>query len=143
MNISKNISALFFILMPFVFLFSCTGNDNKPAQAYTGMAEISFQDSIFHLGDLYEGEITEHTFTFSNTGTAPLKITNIETDCGCTAAKYEKRTILPGEKSKIKVRFDSKGFRNNIYKTISVETNTNTKKTLILTAFIKNNNTLN
>ncbi len=128
--------------------FSCNEqkNENKKVVKikYSGKPVIKFENNSYDFGTLEEGEIVECSFKYKNTGTAPLKITKIITDCGCTVPKYDKKAVLPKEESKIKVTFDSRGFRNNIYKTITVKTNADSSKILlILTAFIKNNNTLN
>jgi hypothetical protein len=146
MDSARNISTLFITFVIFVFSLACNNQEkaSKKPENYKGKPEIAFNDTIYDLGELKEGEIAEYSFKFKNTGTAPLKIKNIVTDCGCTVPEYDKKPVLPGREAKIKVSFDSQGFRNNIYKTITVETNANSKKyILVLTAYIKNNNTLN
>ncbi len=136
-------------IFTFLFIFlSCTEQNNNDNQSkkieYTGKPDITFENTSHDFGILTAGEIVQYSFKYKNTGTAPLKITKIITDCGCTVPEYDKKAVLPKEESKIKVTFDSQGFRNNIYKTITVETNADTGKIkLILTAFIKNNNNLN
>ncbi len=134
------------IIIIFAFsanLVSCK-NEKEQETRYTGKPKIQFFNSVYDFGTLAEGETVEYAFKYKNTGTAPLKIKNIITDCGCTVPEYDKNTILPGKESKIKVTFNTSGFRNNIYKTITVETNADTSRIkLVLTAFIKNNNNLN
>ncbi len=147
MKLIYKISTLIIIFVSVIF-FACNNNSdhkNKPEnKTYTGNAKIEFTDTIHDFGTLQEGEIVEYNFKYKNTGSAPLKIINIISDCGCTVPEYKKEELLPDNEGKIKVTFDSQGFRNNIYKTITVETNTDKKKNvLILTAFIKNNNSLN
>ncbi len=136
----------FFIVLIFSFV-SCnetnSEKENNNSQ-YKGKPKIEFISKSHDFGTLKEGEIVECTFKFKNIGTAPLKIIYVEPDCGCTTPKYDKDFILPGKEGKIKAVFDSNGFRNNIYKTIDVETNADTTITeLIITAFIKSNFNLN
>ncbi len=146
MKSGEKILTIFIIFVLWINFLSCNnGSDkkNNPTE-YKGKANIEFPDTLHDFGILEEGEVAEYTFKYKNTGTAPLKITNIITDCGCTVPKYDKKPVLPGENAKIKVTFDSRGFRNNIYKTITVKTNAEKRNIkLILTAFIKNNNNLN
>ncbi len=145
MNLSQKILTIIIIFAVWINLLSCTDKteENKQSENYTGNAKIEFLDTIHDFGILKENEIVEYTFKYTNTGTAPLKIKNIETDCGCTIPEYDKKSVLPGEKARIKVTFDSQGFRNNIYKTITVKSNAETSKIkLILTAYIKNNKSL-
>ncbi len=146
MKAPERILTIFIIFVVWMFFLSCNNNSERKKEpiSYHGKASIEFTDTIHDFGTLTEGEIAEYTFKFKNTGTAPLTIKNIITDCGCTVPEYDKKPVLPGEKAKIKVTFDSRGFRNNIYKTITVKTNAKKNEIkLILTAFIKNNNSLN
>ncbi|MCB0497441.1 MAG: DUF1573 domain-containing protein [Cyclobacteriaceae bacterium] len=68
---------------------------------------ITFEESSFDFGDIYQGDKVEHIFAFENTGDAPLIITNVQVTCGCTATEWKREPILPGEKSSIRVNFDS------------------------------------
>lgn len=46
-----------------------------------------------------------HTFTFRNTGEAPLVIQHVATGCGCTTPTYSKEPVLPGEQGQIIVAY--------------------------------------
>jgi len=140
----------YIILFFFVFLvsvFSCNEVEDKKIKnkkEYTGKPKIEFNKISHDFGTLKEGEVVECTFFFKNIGEAPLKLLFVDADCGCTVPKYSKNRVLPGDKGKIKVVFDSDGFRNNIYKTIDVETNVDsTIIELVITAFIKSNFNIN
>jgi hypothetical protein len=62
------------------------------------------------------------TITFTNTGGAPLLITNIIPSCGCTVPEWSKEAIKPGKSSEIKVKYDISRI-GLISKTITVVTN--------------------
>ncbi|NPA67253.1 MAG: DUF1573 domain-containing protein [Chlorobi bacterium] len=135
--------SIFITLLNTVSCNEKKSTDNK-TPSYKGKPKIEFYETTHDLGTLTEGETAEYIFEYKNTGTAPLIIKNITTDCGCTTPEYTKKETLPGEKNKIKIIFDSEGFRNNIYKTITIKTNADTNNIkLILTAYIKNDNNLN
>ena len=71
---------------------------------------LSWQTASFDFGDIVQGEKVEHTFYFSNTGTEPLIITNIATQCGCTTPKgWPRDPILPGGKGEVTLSFNSAG----------------------------------
>lgn len=130
----------FGLIIFLVFLLSCNNPDESETtkKNYTGKAEIEFYETAHDFGTLKEGEVVECTFKYKNIGNAPLSLLYVEADCGCTVPEYSKGEILPGEEGKIKAVFDSNGFRNNIYKTIDVETNADSSITeLVLTAFIE------
>ena len=143
----RSIKETYYILIIFglssiLLLFSScsnnTDNSETTKKEYSGKAKIEFYKTAHDFGTLKEGEVVECTFNYKNIGDAPLILLYVEADCGCTVPEYSKGKILPGEDGKIKAIFDSNGFRNNIYKTIDVETNADSSITeLVLTAFIE------
>ncbi len=71
--------------------------------------KISAKEVSHDFGTLTEGEIVTHNFEIFNTGNAELKIDQVRASCGCTDAKPEKKILKPGEKTFIKVEFNSTG----------------------------------
>lgn len=61
------------------------------------------------------------TFEFTNTGDAPLIITNVQSTCGCTVPTKPTEPIMPGKTGKIDVKYNMNPGR--ISKTITVESN--------------------
>ena len=59
------------------------------------------------FGTIAEGEVVTHNFEIQNTGNAELKIIQVHASCGCTAAAPEKMNLKPGEKTVVKVEFNS------------------------------------
>lgn len=89
----------------------------------TTRAKFEIKDKSFNFGDLAEGEIVTHTFRFKNTGKKSLVIQNIESSCGCTTPKYDKKPIPPGDEGKIEVEFNSSGRYGKQYKVINIFAN--------------------
>jgi hypothetical protein len=95
-------------------------NDKLSAQG----ALLSWEKSNYDFGDIPQGERVEHTFRFSNTGTEPLLITNITTQCGCTAPKgWPRDPIGPGDRGEITIIFDSSGKSGRVNKVATVMSN--------------------
>ncbi|NME72199.1 DUF1573 domain-containing protein [Flammeovirga aprica] len=84
---------------------------------------ITFEEKTYEFGDIHQGDVVEHTFKFSNTGDTPLVITNVTTTCGCTAPKWPKEPIQPGDSGEILVKFNSRGKRGVQNKPITVYSN--------------------
>jgi Protein of unknown function (DUF1573) len=61
------------------------------------------------------------SFEFTNTGDAPLIITNVQSTCGCTVPTRPTEPILPGKTGKIEVKYNMNP--GPIRKTITVESN--------------------
>lgn len=64
-------------------------------------------------------------FEFTNTGNAPLIISNVKSTCGCTVPKKPEGPIMPGETGEIEVKYDTNRV-NPIRKTITVTSNAET-----------------
>ena len=119
--------AILFILMIFAPLA-------LSAQASGPM--ISFDMETIDYGDITKGSNGVRTFTFENTGDAPLEIQGVRSSCGCTIPKKPEAPIAPGEKGEITVRYDTN--RLGVFrKTITV--NTNVSSASILALKIKSN----
>lgn len=85
---------------------------------------MTFDETEYDFGTIKQGEVVEHTFTFTNTGKSPLVIESASATCGCTAPEPPKEPIAPGEKSSIKVKFNSAGKMGQQYPTVTVRANT-------------------
>ena len=95
------------------------------------LAEFSFVDERFNYGVITAGEVVQNVFQFTNTGEAPLVITNAKGVCGCTVSEYPTEPILPGETARFVVRFDSKGKKGKQIKRITITANTEPAYTYI------------
>jgi hypothetical protein len=99
-----------------------------PAFAQT----ISFQETEHDFGEIKQGEKASHEFLFSNTGSNDLIIRKINSSCGCVAAVADTATVAAGQKSTIRVTFDSAGFSGNKLKTIRVYSNDSSNSSIVL-----------
>jgi hypothetical protein len=61
------------------------------------------------------------SFTFTNTGDAPLNITEIQSTASCTILYKPSQPIAPGKSDKIEIKYNMTA--GPIRKTITVETN--------------------
>ena len=61
------------------------------------------------------------SFEFTNTGDAPLIITNVLSTCGCTVPTKPNAPIMPGKTGKIEIKYSM--IPGPIRKTITVESN--------------------
>lgn len=83
---------------------------------------INFDLDTIDYGEIVKGSDGGRTFTFENTGDAPLEIQGVRSSCGCTIPKKPEAPIAPGEKGEITVRYDTN--RVGVFrKTITVNTN--------------------
>lgn len=64
----------------------------------TSAQEFKFEKETIDYGKISKGSNGERVFIFTNTGTQPLIIKNIQSSCGCTVPKKPEKPIMPGEK---------------------------------------------
>lgn len=109
-------------------------NENESEQVKTSAitanpndsyAEIKFDTLRHNFGSFpASNPIVKCTFSFTNTGTAPLVIHQAFASCGCTVPNYPKAPIKPGESGKIDVTYNGTGkFAGHFQKTITVRSN--------------------
>ncbi len=87
-------------------------------------AKIEFKDrdNTIDYGNVYKDvDSGVRVFVFTNTGDAPLVITNVQSTCGCTVPSKPTEAIMPGKTGEISVKYNMNP--GPIRKTISVETN--------------------
>lgn len=86
-------------------------------------ANIQFAEKQHEFGDVVQGQSVTHKFAFTNTGTEPLILLNVQTTCGCTAPEWSKKPIPPGEGGEILITFNSTNKMGRQNKVITVYTN--------------------
>ena len=104
-------------------------NNNINAQIVDGGGSAAFKftnegETVWDFGTIKQGDSPEFTFTFQNTGSEPMIISNAKGSCGCTVPQWPKEPIAPGATGEINVKFASgkkKGAQN---KTVTLTANT-------------------
>ncbi len=128
LTVNKKLSAMKVFLLLTVFSVATMQAQDLASAKKT--ASIDFETEILDYGTIEKGTDGLRTFTFTNTGNAPLIISDVKTSCGCTVPTFSKEAILPGEEGEIKVKYDTKRV-GAFTKTITVSSNANlTRKTL-------------
>ncbi len=96
---------------------------DKPLDT-VNIAKIIFDETEFAFGDVTEGVLIKHTFTFKNKGNQTLLISDVRTTCGCTVPEWNRNPIPAGGSDKIDVSFDTHGKQDIQIKKITVIANT-------------------
>lgn len=111
---------LFFV---FAFLFV--------ASFANAQGVIKFKNESHDFGKIEDGVQATHTFEFTNTGTAPVVISNAQASCGCTTPDWSKEPIMPGKTGKVTASFNSQGRPGNFSKTVTVISNSETPQIVL------------
>lgn len=89
------------------------------------VAKIEFKTDTIDYGTINKGADGVRVFEFTNTGNAPLIISDVKSTCGCTVPKKPDAPIMPGQTGEISVKYDTNRV-NPIRKTITVTSNADT-----------------
>ncbi len=106
------------LLFIFAFLFVATFANAQGV--------IKFKTESHDFGKVEEGVQAAYTFEFTNTGTAPVVISNAQPSCGCTTPDWTKEPVMPGKTGFVKASFNSSGRPGNFNKNITVISNSET-----------------
>lgn len=103
------------ILIAFALISSIGFAQNGPKIVF------SAPENTIDYGKVTKTENGTRDFVFTNTGNAPLIITNVLSTCGCTVPIKPGEPIMPGKTGKITVKYNMAP--GPIRKTITVESN--------------------
>lgn len=103
-------------LLAIVFISSFGFAQNGPK------IEFKAKDNTIDYGTTTKNKDSGiRTFEFTNTGDAPLIISNVLSTCGCTVPTKPEAPIMPGKTGKIEIKYNMAP--GPIRKTITVESN--------------------
>lgn len=106
-------------------------NPKSATQPSDKQPVITFDKTEHDFGTVLQGERVTYSFHFTNTGSAPLLVSNVATSCGCTVGEFSKEPIAPGKDGIIKATYDSKGHHGVQTRTLTVVSNTNPAQTTL------------
>ena len=95
------------------------------------VAKMTFAEVRYNFGEVVEGDMVTHIFTFTNTGKAPLIISNAKSTCGCTVPEWPKAPIAIGEQGEINVKFNTENKKLYQTKPIFITANTHPSETTL------------
>lgn len=84
---------------------------------------LALSEPSFDFGKIKKGDVVEHVYEVTNTGKNPLIISSVQPTCGCTVPDYTKEPILPNQKGKITLKFNSANFDGVVHKSAEVYAN--------------------
>ncbi|MFZ5941080.1 MAG: DUF1573 domain-containing protein [Bacteroidota bacterium] len=138
----------FLLLIPFLaseFMLSSCGREpgmkEKPVAELplrtdtpggVDSARIVFDNTEHDFGQLAEGEKVMGYFTYRNTGSSELVLTEVTSICGCTVPDWSREPLPPGEERELRVLFDTDGKSGRQVKHISVSSNGSVRPVLLV-----------
>jgi hypothetical protein len=67
-----------------------------PVVPTAGGGVFKWSETTYNFGKIEQGTPVTHKFTFTNTGTEPIQISEAKRTCGCTGLEWTKESIPVG-----------------------------------------------
>lgn len=94
--------------------------------------ELKFSESTHDFGKIDEaGGKVSHVFEFTNTGSSPLVIENVQASCGCTTPSWTRTPVQPGQKGSVTAEYNPYMRPGAFMKSLTISSNASTPKTVI------------
>lgn len=100
-----------FLIISILFISSISfgQNNNFASPAQTNkQASILFKTLIYDFGKIAHESEAKAVFIFKNISKHNIKLTNVQTTCGCTGAEWPREEIAKRKKQKIIIQYDSR-----------------------------------
>lgn len=105
-----------------ILLITLGFNSSLFAQETAKAGVFTFETETLDYGTIEQKADGARVFKFTNTGNAPIVITNAKGSCGCTVPTYSKNVIAPNETGEIEVKYDTNRI-GKFTKTITLTSN--------------------
>ncbi len=76
-----------------------------------------------NFGNVEKNKVLDFEVDVLNTGKADLIIKDIKSSCSCTTTLMGDKTIKPNEKSKLRIKFDTKNLSGQVARTVTLVSN--------------------
>ena len=118
----KNLILLLALVLGVSTYSSAQTDGNKLTLSTEAAPKFTLEKTSHDFGNIEEGVQATVSFTFKNTGNAPLVLNSVKASCGCTTPKWTRNPVAPGEKGEIVVHYDTNRM-GQFHKTITVQSN--------------------
>ncbi len=101
------------------------------------IGEFKFEKETHDYGTIPQNKPASFDFKFSNSGDAPIIISEVKPSCGCSVAEFTKTPVKPGETGTITVTYNAAA-KGPFTKHFTVKSNTKTPvKTLTVKGIVE------
>jgi len=134
-------------------LSACGGGAEQPGSASPSAepegapsAQLVCEGRRHDLGELWQGEVVEHTFSLLSRGPAAAEVTQVRASCSCTVAELYTldpdggrgafspgERVPPGHRLMVRMRYDTSRSSGPVPRTLSVYSSNTGESTLPLT----------
>ena len=95
-------------------------------------SQLKWEKETHEFGTIEQGKPVSYEFTFTNTTSKDVTLTNVKASCGCTATNYTKTAIKPGERGIVTATYNAAA-GGAFHKTVTVMTSEENSAPKIIT----------
>jgi len=103
----------------------------------TGWAQLQFENPALELSPPAAGSEVEVVYRFTNAGKSAVRVTKIETSCGCLHAAADHKAYAPGQAGVIRATYKFTPSEAAQRKTLTVRTDSRSHPAQVLTVAVK------
>lgn len=105
-------------------------------------SQLKWEKETHEFGTIEQNKPVSYEFTFTNTTSKDVTLTNVRASCGCTATNYTKTAVKPGEKGTVTATYNAAS-PGDFTKTITVTTSeeNSAPKIIMIKGSVKPNET--
>jgi hypothetical protein len=75
---------------------------------------------VLKLGERFQGEVIDAEFVLVNHCKCPVEVLNVVKSCSCTEYKLVKTSLQPGEKTTLKVKWETRASRGDFHTDLTI-----------------------
>jgi hypothetical protein len=75
--------------------------------AFAQKGVIKFKKSEHDFGKIEQAKPATFTFEFTNAGTDPIILGNVQASCGCTTPEWTREPVMPGKSGKVTATYNA------------------------------------
>ena len=95
-------------------------------------SQLKWEKDTHEFGTIEQGKPISYEFTFTNTTSKDITLTNVKASCGCTATNYTKTAVKPGERGTVTATYNAAA-GGAFHKTVTVMTSEENSAPKIIT----------
>src|SRR4051812_44975990 len=85
-------------------------------------AQLKAEPASLDLGRQKQEQVARGEVKLVNTGTESVDITEVTADCSCTAGDPDKKTLAPGESTRLAISVETRSYEGELKRRVHVET---------------------
>jgi hypothetical protein len=92
------------------------------AGVVSALAQLVAEPATIDLGQRAQYQSLETKVTLINTGKEPVRIFDVQADCSCTAGTPEKSELMPGERTELSIKTETRTYQGEVVRRIVLRT---------------------